>query len=203
MTGWTESDVVDVIGAELIVRTYTEQQSVRQYLNKISDKITLNSVCDIGAGYGRMSLVLREFCDQVVAFEREPELLETGSYLMPTVQYRQIGSLDELPAEDGEFDFALTFTVMQHIADDLVRAPLRELCRVVRHSGYVLLCEESDSTSAARREGNPHLSYRTRTLEQYKEWMQPFHLIDVSPRVVERGCPRANVGHFMLFRGPG
>jgi SAM-dependent methyltransferase len=196
---WTENDVVEVSGAELVVRTYIEQAAVRRYLTSVAGNTRLGMICDIGAGYGRMSCVLTEFSDCVVAFEREQLLVRKGSYLLPSVQFRRADSLESLPAGDSEFDFALTFTVLQHLADPLARAALAEAVRIVRPGGYILLCEETDT---AGQPAGPNPGYRARSLDQYGEWLSPGRLVASSPRVVERSSPRSSVGSYMLFRTP-
>jgi SAM-dependent methyltransferase len=197
---WTESDVVDATGASLVVRTYIEQSEVRSYLTHVAKQTPLDSACDVGAGYGRMSCVLKEFCDRVVAFEKDPMLVRKGSHLLPSIEYCRIDSLASLPAADDEFDFALTFTVLQHLEDDFARSAITEICRVVRNDGYVLLCEETidDRDHPA----DQYAGYRPRRLERYKEWMRPFYLVATSPRLAERSYPRIHIGSYMLFRAP-
>jgi SAM-dependent methyltransferase len=199
---WSVDEIVDVQGAELVVRTYIEQSELRRYLTRVAARRPLSRVSDIGAGYGRMSQVMKEFCDSVVAFERESELVSLGSFLLPSVQYRQIHSLERLPAREGEFDFALSFTVLQHLSDELARAAIAELRRVIGPGGYALLCEETDDSERRERPANPHADYNGRTLEVYKEWMSPFELVETSPRLIERGYKRKDVGQYMLFLAP-
>ena len=198
---WTDDEVVDVDGPRFVARTYVEQAGVRGYLRRVAKEIRLQKVCEVGAGYGRMCFVLREFCDDVVAFEREQDLLEIGSFLQPTLTFRHTDALDKLPSLDGEFDFALTFTVIQHLSHEAAESALVEIRRLVHPGGFVLLCEETDPDFT---EGDPAdpTSYFTfgRRIEQYRDWMQPFSLIDISPRLIERGYPRANVGDYLLFR---
>jgi SAM-dependent methyltransferase len=199
---WTEANVVDVAGAALIVRTYIEQSDVRNYLARIAPKAQLVSACDIGSGYGRLSTVLSEFFEKVVAFEREEALVSKGSYLLPTIQFRQIKDLPSLPALTGEFDFALTFTVLQHLLDSLAESTIGEIHRVVRPGGYALLCEETDNSCSFGQIADPHVDFSGRSLERYKEWMAPFELVHYSPRLIERGYVRPDVGTYMLFRAP-
>lgn len=200
--GWTTNEVVDVGGPELIMRTYAEQADIRRYLAKTLPGGRTTAACDVGAGYGRMCPVLKEFADHVVAFEREPELLMKGAFLQPTVEFRQIQSLEQLPASDNEFDWALTFTVLQHLSHESAKATLAEIRRIVRPGGHVLICEESDETSSQGDPPDPQSHFTIgRATGQYQEWMAPFRLVATSPRVIERGYPRANVGDYLLFRG--
>jgi SAM-dependent methyltransferase len=200
---WDEHNVVDVTGAELIFRTYVEHSDLRNYLKWIESRTNLTSSCDVGAGYGRMCPVLHEFSEVVVAFEREESLVRSGSYLLPTTQFRQIKELSALPAGDGEFDFALTFTVLQHLPDAQAVAATAEIRRIVRPGGYVLFCEETDETHSLGEIADPHVDFAGRPVERYKEWMAPFHLARYSPRLIERGYDRLNVGTYLLFRAPG
>lgn len=200
---WTQDHVVDASGADLVIRTYLEQAEVRRYLAHAARKTTLASACDVGAGYGRMSCVLREFCDRVVAVERDPALAAAGSHLLPTVEFRPLGALTSLPAADGEFDFALTFTVLQHLEDDLARDAVTEIRRVVRPGGYVLLCEETvDDRDPPQALPGPDAGYRPRKLERYQDWMRPCYLVAAAPRLAERSYPRVSVGSYLLFQRP-
>jgi SAM-dependent methyltransferase len=198
---WTEREVVDVGGPEFAVRTYVEQSDVRSYLARIG---RLAKAADVGAGYGRMCPVLREFAAHVVAFEREPDLVARGGFLQPAVEFRRVGSLSALTAPDGEFDFALTFTVLQHLTHAAAQEAVAEIRRIVRPGGHVLLCEETDGSFT---EGDPAEpgSYFTfgRGVDRYREWLAPFELLDSSPRRIEPGYPRADVGTYLLFRAPG
>jgi len=199
---WDEHNVSDVTGAALVLRTYIEHSDVRNYLKWVESRTSLVSACDVGAGYGRMSPVLKEFFQLVVAFEREDSLVRKGSYLQPTTQFRQIKELSSLPATTGEFDFALSFTVLQHLPDLLAEATAAEIRRVVRPGGFVLFCEETDDTHSLGDIADPHVDFAGRPVERYKEWMAPFDLVRCSPRNIERGYERVNVGTYLLFRSP-
>jgi SAM-dependent methyltransferase len=200
---WTPSEVVDVAGPNLVVRTYIEQEDVRRHLRAVSERRPLHAVADVGAGYGRMSLVLREFSN-VVAFERNEAFVRQGQFLQPNVDFRGIQSLSALPAAAGEFDFAMTFTVLQHLSDADATAALGEIRRVTHPDGFVLLCEESD---VGFTEGDPAsgAGYFTigRDAEFYARRMAPFRLLERSSRRIEPGYPRPNVGDYLLFGPPG
>jgi SAM-dependent methyltransferase len=199
---WTEDDICDVGSAELIVRTYIEHSDLRGYLAPLAVDGQLTSACDVGAGYGRMTLVLKEFCSRVVAFERERSLVAKAGYLLPAVEFRQITSLDSLSAQDGEFDFALSFTVLQHLPDKMARATLAEMIRIVRPGGYLLLCEETDDSHTEGQIVNPHIDFIGRSIETFKAWAAPFYLVRSSARAIERGYIRHDVGTYLLFRSP-
>jgi SAM-dependent methyltransferase len=200
---WLVGDVVDAGPAEFASRIYLEHKEVRKYLGHVGNTLALRTICDIGAGYGRMSPVLLEYGERVVAFEREPELFKKGRLLNPSVEFRSVRTLYELPALMGEFDFALVFTVLQHMNDAEGRSVAAEITRVVDKSGFVLLCEDTDENYSYKDASDPDYYFTIgRHIDAYKAWMYPFTLTQVSPRIVEPTYARTRPGSFMLFAGP-
>lgn len=183
------------------VRTYLEHADLRKALARAAEENGIRDACDVGAGYGRMSLVLGEFAVHVTAFEREPSLVEIGERLVPAASWRRAESLARLPADGASFDLVLTFTVLQHMTDEAAAEVLAEVQRVVRRPGMVLLCEESDPAHRWGPVGDIDRIFTIgRSPEQYAELMRPFNLLEAFPRRIEPGYPREKAGHFMLFR---
>jgi SAM-dependent methyltransferase len=201
---WSQEDVVDAGAAEFVVRTYLEQEAVRRHLRRAAAQMEIGSLADVGAGYGRLSLVLQEF-GRVVAFEREPEFVSAGRALLPQeVEFRQIRTLSRLPAESRSFDFVLTFTVLQHTVDAVFQAACGEIKRVLRRGGFVLLCEETDESHVDGDLEDPEGRCTIgRTVERYRRTMAPLTLVASEPRRIEPTYPRADVGTYMLFRDEG
>jgi SAM-dependent methyltransferase len=198
---WTEVEVVDAGHAAFALRTYWEQSDVRRYLAQVAGEIPVEAACDIGSGYGRMSVVLQETCQRVVAFEREAALCEQGSRLLPTVEFRNVETLAELPSPPAAFDVGLSFTVLQHLIDVVMIEAIQEIKRVVRRPGFVLLCEETDEGHIAGDIDDPDgVCTIGRSVEKYRRAMAPFELIDTSPRHIEPTYERSDVGTYMLFR---
>ena len=200
---WTVSEVSDVSGPAALLRNYLEQQDLRRCLRAAAEAKPLRTAADVGCGYGRLTMVLSEFASEAVAgFEREPELLRQARSLMPGIDFRKTPSLDRLPAEESEFDFAMTFTVLQHMREWDALAVIRELKRV--SSGFALLVEETDSKFA---DGDPAAEGTGITVGRgvsvYAGWMEPWPMILSFPRRIEPGYPRPDVGHFMLFSKSG
>jgi SAM-dependent methyltransferase len=198
---WSEAEVVDVGPSAFVVRTYLEQQTLRRYLEWVAAEIEIRDLADVGAGYGRLSLVLREF-GSVVAFERETEFVGSGRELLPWgVEFREIRALTRLPAEDDGFDFVLTFTVLQHSTNAVAAAASREIKRLVRPGGFVLLCEETDEDHRDGDLEDPDGRCTIgRSVERYRELMAPLDFIQSESRRVEPTYPRPDVGTYMLFR---
>lgn len=200
-TTWLESDVVNASSAAFAVRNYLEQTAVRRYVRMAAEVTALRCAADIGAGYGRLALVLQEACERVLAFEREPSLVERGRLLVPGTAFHQVASLDRLPAPTRTVDFALSFTVLQHLEDAELRPVIAEIQRLVRAGGFALLCEETDDQFVV---GEPQGRYGHftvgRSVADYEALMAPMTLVATSPRLIEAEYPRTNVGSYMLFR---
>lgn len=195
---WTFSNITDCKGPDLIIRCYLEQQGVRRTLKEKVGYV--NRAADVGCGYGRLSMVLTEYANEVWGFEREPRLVNIARPLMPQITFENISSLTKLPVEGGYFDFVMTFTVLQHILTEKeASAVIQELKRIVGQ-GYVLLVEKICTEN-----GNKEPKWNTirRSIQVYKQWMKPFELIWSTPRVIEPTCPKKNVGTYMLFQGRG
>jgi SAM-dependent methyltransferase len=200
---WTPGDVVDVSGPPALVRNYLEQGEVRRYLQRVARDTKIARAYDVGCGFGRLTPVLAEFATEVRGFERESSLLAIAASLLPALSFTEVQTLDRLPAQSGSAQFVLIFTVVQHMPDDRATAVLGEVLRLLAPGGHLLLVEETDATLQA---GNPleaDRGYtRGRSVEWYADRLQPCALLETSPRRIEPGYPRADVGTYMLFRAP-
>jgi SAM-dependent methyltransferase len=200
---WTPHEVVDVDGPRAMLRAYLEQRDVREFCANAGSARHLTAACDVGCGFGRLTPVLTEFAERVVGFEREAALLSIASALQPTVQFCEIDQLQRLPADRSSFDLALVFTVLQHVPEPEVRDVIDELRRIVKPSGHVLLCEETDAALEAGDRSAAHLGYTCgRPVATYQEWLAPWRLVASKRRTIEPGYPRPDVGTYMLFSGP-
>jgi 2-polyprenyl-3-methyl-5-hydroxy-6-metoxy-1,4-benzoquinol methylase len=67
----------------------------------------------------------------VTGYEREKALLEEARRLQPGIEWETDSrELASLPAADGAFDFAMCFTVLQHVHDGAAERVARELRRI-------------------------------------------------------------------------
>jgi len=199
---WTYADITDVSGPALAVRNYYETRDLKKCLNKVSEGITIKNAADIGAGYGRLSLVLKDFAHHVTGFERESAMLEDARKEMPEIHFVNVKNLYTLPAKDGFFDFAMTFTVLQHLSNKEMMKTIAEIKRIVA-TGYILLAEETDANHIS---GDPlsdidGISCTVgRSVETYKELMKPFELVMNFKRSIEPTYERKDTGDYMLFK---
>jgi SAM-dependent methyltransferase len=197
---WTPADVVDVSGPAALLRNYREQHDVRHFLERAAARGAIGRACDVGCGFGRLIPVLAERAATVVGFEREPSLVATARALLPDASIVQLDTLAALPEPDASFDFALTFTVLQHMPDASAERVIAEISRVVAPDGSILIVEETDPGLEAGDPAHADLGYtRGRAVEWYAERFRPLVLQETRRRRIEPGYPRADVGTFMFF----
>ncbi|MGH9366963.1 MAG: class I SAM-dependent methyltransferase [Thermoanaerobaculia bacterium] len=195
---WRFDEVSDIGGAASSLRNYLEQSGVRRCLETAARERPIRAAADVGCGYGRLTPVLTEFAPRVAGFEREETLLAEARRLQPGVEWISVKDLASLPAPDGAFDFAMTFTVLQHIPDAAACQVVAELQRVAR-GGFLLLVEETDPALGAELPRDVPGGTRGRPVETWEQWLAPWRLRLAFPRSIEPGYPRADVGTFLLF----
>jgi SAM-dependent methyltransferase len=186
-----------------MLRAYLEQRAVRELLMSVCPpRANANAAaCDVGCGFGRLTPVLGEFAPHVVGFEREPGLLATARRLQPDVEFRAVDQLASLPGESAAFDIVLVFTVLQHIPEPALLDVIAEVRRILKPSGVLLLCEETDAALEAGDPARADLGYtRGRSVESYAGWFAPWRVVATRPRIIEPDYPRPDVGTYMLFR---
>ena len=199
---WTPTDVVDVSGPAALLRNYLEQREVRGYLQQAALAAPVARAYDIGCGFGRLTPVLAEVAAETVGFERETSLVATARLLLPGLTFKEVSSLDMLPAADATGQFVMTFTVLQHMPDPLAERVLAEIVRVAATDAHILLCEETDAALEAGVASVADLGYtRGRSVAWYAARLSPFTLVATAPRIIEPGYPRPDVGTFMFFKG--
>ncbi len=198
---WSVSAVSDAEGPAANVRNYLEHNTLRATLSGIGGSKTGRRMCDVGCGYGRMTIVLQEFADTVVGFEREGSLLNIARPLAPTIDYRQVDDLAAITA-DTPFDFAMTSTVLQHLTDNHAHSVCGVL-RVLAPKGHVLLIEKTkDVATTDNTEDGCSFISKARSVETYAGFMAPFKLVDVRERILEPTYFNSAPGQCMLFRAP-
>jgi SAM-dependent methyltransferase len=195
---WREEHVVDVREAAHALRTYLEHHDTRALLSAAGGG--RGAACEVGAGYGRMTIVLTEFFDKVVGFEREPHFVREASALMPEISFVNIATVSQLPAVDDEFALVMTFTVLQHLSDAAVEKAAAEISRVLRPGGHLLICEETDPAHRdGDLEGRGAMCTIGRPIARYQELFRGMRLLETRPRRIEPTYPRPDVGTYMLF----
>lgn len=95
-------------------------------------------IADVGCGPGHVAGHLAELGAQVVGVDLSPTMIEIAQRRHPAIAFH-VGSMLELPAADRAWAGAVLLYSIIHLARDERARAYRELARVVRPGGPVLL----------------------------------------------------------------
>ncbi|WP_025274038.1 class I SAM-dependent methyltransferase [Haloglycomyces albus] len=98
----------------------------------------VGSLVDAGSGPGHWTEYLRECGADVVGVDVVPEFVASARQRFPKSRYRR-GTLDELPAGNGELGGVLAWYSLIHTPPADVAVVLGEFARVLRPGGSLLL----------------------------------------------------------------
>lgn len=111
---------------------------------------------DLGCGTGLVLERMLERAGGVIGVDGSPRMLELCRRRFSPGQLGdagpvslRIGDLEHLPLRDGEADFASINLVLHHLATP--SAALREICRILRPGGQVLVCDFDQHNDEAMR----------------------------------------------------
>jgi ubiquinone/menaquinone biosynthesis C-methylase UbiE len=94
---------------------------------------------DVGGGYGRLSVFLRNFADHVTLAEPSQQQLDIAKEFLkdkPAVSTK-LAQAEKLPFESGSVDLVLVVRVLHHLPDPM--PAFVEINRVLKKDGYFLL----------------------------------------------------------------
>lgn len=121
------------------------------------------SLLDAGCGTGGFlawAAALGTFT-RLCGIDLSPEAIELAREAVPGAELHA-APLDRIPFGDAEFDLAVSLDVLQHVHEDALDASLRELRRVVKPGGALLVRTNGDRQ--ARRERDDWRAYDPQTL---------------------------------------
>ena len=94
---------------------------------------------DIGGGYGRLCVFLKDFADKVTLAEPSQQQLDIGKEFLkdhPEIDMK-LTQADDLKFKDEELDLITMIRVMHHLPDPSTE--FKELARVLSKEGYLVL----------------------------------------------------------------
>lgn len=97
------------------------------------------NAADIGGGFGRLCLLLKEYADEVTLAEPSQQQLDIAKDFLkdhPDV-HQKLMQADDLKFEDGELDLITMIRVMHHLPDP--SEEFRQLARVLADDGVLIL----------------------------------------------------------------
>lgn len=111
----------------------------RQLLDRFADMVRGGGpVCDLGCGPGHLARYLSERQVNVFGIDISEKMVEQARLLNPHIEFRQ-GDMLALDSDDESWGAAVAFYSIINIAREDVAAALREVNRVTRSGGPLLL----------------------------------------------------------------
>ena len=105
---------------------------------------------DVGCGEGRFCRMLKAAGVSVTGIDPTPQLLETARQRDPSGDYRP-GRAEQLEFETASFDLVVSYLTLVDIPD--FRTAIREMTRVLKHGGSLLIANLTGFTSACADQG--------------------------------------------------
>jgi SAM-dependent methyltransferase len=121
-------------------------------LRRLLDGHRFATAVDIGGGYGRLSVILREYADRVTLTDASTARLGLADQAFPGGPPfdRQLMDASRLRFADDSIDLVALIRVLRHLPDP--EPALAEMARILRPGGYAVI-EVANSVPAARRIG--------------------------------------------------
>lgn len=126
-----------------VFRPHVAEHYVAKRTALVKDLIPLGGlVLDVGCGTGRLGAAIAEEGYDVFGVDLSPEMLRRARERGLVATYAAL--VTRLPFADGAFDLALTVATLHHLeTPDRVAATVREMARVVRRGGFVVLWDHN------------------------------------------------------------
>ena len=121
---------------------YADVTGLRSRAEALDLAIGSGRALDFGCGVGRLTQALGQYHDEVVGIDIAESMVTEATRLalernVAEVSF-QVSTTAALPFADGEFDFALTLIVLQHLSPNQGRSFIKELIRVVMPGGALV-----------------------------------------------------------------
>ena len=133
---------------------YPDEELVR-YIKKFILAKDCEKVLDVGCGSGRHTLALLREGLRVNALDQSASAVDLARDM--TCHYAdhvefETGNITALPYEDESFDAAVCWGVLHYLTPDDIEVALKELARVIRPDGLLVLTLRSTHDSESKRE---------------------------------------------------
>lgn len=121
--------------------------SLREQTIALASPAPGESVLEVGCGTGEIALRARARVGaggSVMGIDPSPEMIDVArrkaSEARLNIEYR-IGVLEALPYPDNSFDIVFSSLMMHHLPEDLKRAGLQEVYRVLKPQGRLVIVD--------------------------------------------------------------
>lgn len=118
----------------------------------VQGKRVLDAAC--GSGYG--SKMLAESAESVIGMDISEEAIQyaQNNYAAPNVDFI-VGSVEKLPFEDNFFDIIISFETIEHVNEQIQNSFLREIKRVLKDDGILIMSTPDKKLFTDERSGKP------------------------------------------------
>jgi len=107
-------------------------------IRRLLDGRHFGRAADIGGGYGRLCVLLREYADHVTLAEPSQSQLDAAAKLLADTDIAQVRTqADDLAFEDGSLDLITMVRVMHHLPEP--SAEFAEIARVLAPGGTAII----------------------------------------------------------------
>ncbi len=106
-----------------------------------------HSVLDVGCGTGNLTLTAATYAGptgRVFGIDASPEMIEVAKRKAagaPQAATFKVGLIEKLEFPDATFDVVISRLVIHHLPDDLKRAGFKEMLRVLKPGGHLLIAD--------------------------------------------------------------
>jgi SAM-dependent methyltransferase len=132
----------DRLAEEYVGRIFEELQHKpldRKLLDRLAERVQgLGPICDMGCGPGQVARYLHERGVEVCGVDLSPGMIAQARRLNPSIPFEP-GNMLSLNVEDESWGGIAAFYSILHIPREAVVTALRELRRVLRPGGWLLL----------------------------------------------------------------
>ncbi len=100
---------------------------------------SFKTAVDVGGGYGRLSVFLRKFAEQVYLAEPSQQQLDIAKDFLkgkPKV-ISKLAQAESLPFKDDEIDLVMIVRILHHLPDPM--PAFNEIHRILKKDGYFLM----------------------------------------------------------------
>ena len=127
--------------------TVGQERRLRARTIALASLLPAAQVLDVGCGTGSLTLLAKQHVGPagfVCGLDASPEMIQTAQRKARRAGVKvdfRLGVAEALPFPDGAFDVVLSSLMMHHLPDELKRAGLREINRVLRPGGRLVIVD--------------------------------------------------------------
>lgn len=177
--------------------TEKEKKRIETLINLIPKEV--NSIIEVGCGDGRLINCLKDKHDHLYGMDISEEIIKTVE--VPKI----IGSIDDIPFKDNEFDLVICSEVLEHLPINIYEKSLSELERI--SDKYILISVPNDENIKVRRVECPECNcafhpwrhLRSYKLDEMKNLFNKFNIHKSITFIFEKDYPDFIIKSYKLY----